>query len=150
MLDKLKGIFQKYGISIAYFFGSQKDLGLNYLSGEKVNPDPDSDLDIGLYLKSLPKNMFDFYGSLYSELSDIFEHFHIDVVFLNEVDYLIKYEIISGHRIYAEDEDFADEYEERVMKFAEDINFKQKLFEKDFLEALRDGYFEIKLKQDPE
>jgi len=36
------------------------------------------------------------------------------------------------------------------MKFAEDINFKQKLFEKDFLEALRDGYFEIKLKQDPE
>jgi len=66
------------------------------------------------------------------------------------VDYLIKYEIISGHRIYAEDGDFADEYEERVMKFAEDINFKQKLFEKDFLEALRDGYFEIKLKQDPE
>lgn len=115
------------------------------MTGESVTPDMSSDLDIGLHLVDLPKNMFDFYGNLYSELSDVFEPFDIDIVFLNEVDYLMKFEIISGHRIYAQDEDFADEYEEKVMKFAEDINFKQKLFEKDFLEALRDNYFEIKL-----
>ncbi len=68
-----------------------------------------------------------------------FEPFNIDIVILNEVDYLMKFEIIKGYRIYAEDEKNADDYEEIVMKFAEDVAFKQKMFEKDFLERLKDG-----------
>lgn len=146
MIEKLIEVFKKYGVDIAYLFGSQKDKGLRFLKGEEVKPNTNSDLDIGIHVKELPKNMFDFYGGLYSELSSIFEPFEIDIVLLNEVDYIIKYEIITGYRIYAENEDFADEYEEIIIKFAEDINFKQKLFEDDFLEALKDGYFQIELK----
>lgn len=146
MIEKLVEIFKKYGVDIVYLFGSQKDEGMRFLRGEEVKPDINSDLDIGIHVKEMSKNMFDFYGGLYSELSSIFEPFDIDIALLNEVDYIMKYEIISGYRIYAEDEDFADEYEEMVMKFAEDISFKQRLFENDFLEALKDGYFKIEPK----
>jgi len=145
-MERLGEILKKYGIVIAYIFGSQKDTGLNYLLGKKVEVDETSDLDIGLLLKSLPSNMYRFYGDLYYELLEVFEPFNIDIVFLNEVNYLMKYEIICGHRIYTEDEESADEYEEIVMKIASDLAFKQKLFEEDFLEALENGHFEIKLK----
>jgi hypothetical protein len=145
-MERLIEIFKKYSISIAYLFGSQREIGLEYLLGKKVEIDKTSDLDIGLLLKSLPSDMYRFYGDLYYELSEVFEPFNIDIVFLNEVNYLMKYEIICGHRIYAEDEEFADEYEEIVVKIASDLAFKQKLFEEDFLEAIEDGHFEIKLK----
>ena len=55
-------------------------------------------------------------------------------------------EFNKGHRTYSSDEKFADEYEENVGKFASDLSFKRKMFEKDFLEALENGYFEIELK----
>ena len=117
MIEKLIEVFKKYGVDIAYLFGSQKDKGLRFLKGEEVKPNTNSDLDIGIHVKELPKNMFDFYGELYSELSSIFEPFEIDIVLLNEVNYIIKYEIITGYRIYAENEDFADEYEFQTKAF---------------------------------
>lgn len=145
-MERLVDIFKRYGISIAYLFGSQKDVGLNYLLGKEVRISETSDLDIGLLLKSYPSDMYRFYGDLYYELSMVLEPFEVDITFLNEVDYLMKYEIITGYRIYAEDETFVDEYEEIVMKIASDLAFKQRLFEKDFLEAIENGHFEIELK----
>ncbi|MGB9682168.1 MAG: hypothetical protein ACP5RW_00645 [bacterium] len=65
--------------------------------------------------------MYRFYGDLYYELSEVFEPFNIDIVFLNKVNYLMKYEIICGYRIYTEDEEI-------VVKIASDLAFKQKLF----------------------
>lgn len=144
MMDKLKEIFKRYNVDIAYLFGSQKDKGFEFLEGKKVDIDLNSDLDIGVHVKEMPDKILDFYGGLYYELSSIFEPFKIDLVILNEVDYIMKYEIINGYRIYAENEEMADEYEELVMKFAEDVYFKYKLSEKDFFEALRDGYFQVK------
>lgn len=51
--------------------------------------------------------------------------------------------ISGGEMVYCKDELFLEEYEERVMKMASDLSFKKMDFEKDFLEAIRDGYFEI-------
>lgn len=65
---------------------------------------------------------------------------------MHEQDSLFQYEIIKGVRIYAKDEDFADEYEELVMKKASDLSFKQKEFIKDVLEAIEDGYFQFEYK----
>jgi len=90
--------------------------------------------------------MYKLHGDLYFNLSTIFEPFNIDIVFFHEVSYLLKFDIIKGRRIYTLDEEFADEYEESVMRFASDLSFKRKMFEKDFLEALENGYFEIELK----
>lgn len=145
-ISRLKKLFKKYEVILAYLFGSQKDSGLKYLKEQEVTIEETSDLDIGILLKKLPVNMYRLYGNLYYDLSSIFESFNIDIVFLDEVNSLLKFEIIKGHNIYTSDEKFADEYEENIVKFASDLSFKRKMFEKDFLEALRNGYFEIELK----
>jgi hypothetical protein len=69
----------------------------------------------------------------------------LDIVFLNEVHSLLRYEIIKGKRIYARDEVFADDYEEKTIAIAADLAFKRRMFEKDFYEAIHNGYFELEL-----
>lgn len=145
-ISQLARVFKKNGIILAYLFGSQKEAGLKYLYEKKVIIEETSDLDIGILLKAPPVNMYKLYGNMYYDLSNIFDPFNIDIVFLHEANFLLKFDIIKGHRIYASDEKFADEYEEKVMKFASDLAFKRKMFEEDFLEALKNGYFEIELK----
>lgn len=139
-------VFEKHNVLSAYLFGSQKDSGMKYLYGQRAKTEETSDLDVGILLKTPPPRLYKFYGDLYYDLSALFEPFNVDIVFLHEVNSLLKYEIIAGHRVYALDEEFADEYEENVMKFASDLSFKRKMFEKDFYEALENGYFEIELK----
>lgn len=145
-ISRLNRLCEKHRVLLVYLFGSQKDAGLKYLHEQEVHIEETSDLDIGILLESPPANMYKLHGDLYFNLSTIFEQFNIDIVFFHEISFLLKYEIIKGHRIYALDEEFADEYEENVMKFASDLSFKRKMFEKDFLEALENGYFEIELK----
>ncbi len=147
--NKIRGlarVFEKNEILLAYLFGSQKEAGWEYLNEKKAAIEETSDLDIGILLKTPPVDMYKFYGNLYYDLSTIFEPFKTDIVLLHEVNFLLKFEIIKGHRIYTSNEKFADEYEEHVMKFASDLYVKRKMFEKDFLEALKNGHFEIELK----
>lgn len=140
----LEDIFRKHGITLAYLFGSQKEGGIAFLNEENPKIEDSSDLDIGVLFTNFPEDVFETYGELYAELSLFFESFAVDLVFLQETDVLFQYEVISGGEIvYCKDESFLDEYEERVMKMASDLSFKKMEFEKDFLEAIRDGYFKI-------
>jgi len=145
-ISNLNKILQKHAVILSYLFGSQKDNGMKYLHGQKIEIDRNSDLDIGILLETPPPHLYRFYGNLYYDLSMLFEPFNVDIVFLHEINSIFKFEIINGHRIYALDEKFADDYEENVMKLASDLFFKRKMFEKDFYEALENGYFEIELK----
>jgi len=144
-LEKLKQIFKSHNVVLAYLFGSQKDIGLKYIKGGDTRIKQFSDLDIGVLLEAIPQDMYKTCGNLSLDLSNIFKPFNIDISFLHEISYLLKYDVISGHRIYTADDVFADEYEEKVVKMASDLAFKRSQFEKDFLEALEDGHFEIKL-----
>jgi predicted nucleotidyltransferase len=139
----LKELLKSYKVKIAYLFGSQKDAGTTFLAGEEKETEDRSDLDIGVVFEKLPEKPFRVYGELYADLSVLFEPFKIDLVLLQETDALFQYEAIRGEIIYYEDENFLDDFEEMVMKQAADLSFKKVEFEKDFLEALRDGYFEI-------
>jgi len=145
-MSRLGQLIEKHKVILAYLFGSQKNAGLKYLNEQEALIEETSDLDIGILLENPHVNMYRLCGDLYYDLSTIFEPFNIDIVFLHEVSFLLKFEIIKGHRIYTSDEGFADEYEENVIKFASDLSFKRRMFEKDFLEALENGYFEIELK----
>ena len=145
-ISRLKRLCEKHKVLLVYLFGSQKDAGLKYLNEQNVHIEKTSDLDIGILLENPHVNMYKLHGDLYLNLSAIFEPFNIDIVFFHEASYLLKFDIIKGHRIYAANEEFVDEYEESVMKFASDLSFKRKMFEEDFLEALKNGYFEIELK----
>lgn len=142
----LAGIFGVYKVRIAYIFGSEKDSGCSFLEGLSVKTSSFSDLDIGVVFDGLPEDIFNVYGGLYADLSVFFESFKIDLVFLEETDALFQYEAITGSRIYCEDEDFCDDYEEMVMKLASDLLHKKASFKRDFFEAIKDGYFEIAIK----
>lgn len=143
-MENLTGLFKRYKVKIAYLFGSQKDAGTAFLKGEKYNIEEMSDIDIGVVFYDMPQCIYDVYGELYAQLSNIFEPFNVDLVFLNETDILFQYEAINGNLIYCEDESFCDDYEESIMKKAADIAYKKIAFREDFLEAVKDGYFEIK------
>ena len=141
--DKLRTAFKKNGVVLAYLFGSNQDIGRRFLEGSSEVVGETSDLDIGLLITPSSQTMYENYGNLFLELSRIFAPFEVDLVLLHEVHSLLKFEIIRGHRIYADDEPFADSYEELVMKFASDLDVKRRLFEPDFIKAIEDGYFEI-------
>lgn len=142
---RVRAIFRKHQVVLAYLFGSQQDEGMHFAAGEKYRASRRSDLDIGLLLEKIPKDPYILYGNLFAALSDIFFPFDIDIVFLNEVHALLRYEIINGKRIYARDVGFGDDYEEKTITMAADLAFKRKIFEKDFYEAIHNGYFELKL-----
>ncbi|MBI3399098.1 MAG: nucleotidyltransferase domain-containing protein [Deltaproteobacteria bacterium] len=139
----LKTVLNSRRVKLAYLFGSQKDAGIAFLDGKSQGIDKTADLDIGIVFEKLPQCPFEVYGEIYAKLSMLFEPFAVDLVFLQETDPLFQYEAINGELIYCGDEDFLNEYEEMIMKMASDLSFKKREFEKDFLEAIKDGYFEI-------
>jgi len=142
-VDSLRKLCRTYEVKIAYLFGSQKEAGTAFLGGEEREIEKGTDLDIGVVFEKLPEKPFMVYEELYADLSVLFEPFKIDLVLLQETDALFQYEAIKGQVIYYEDESFLDDYEEMVMKQAADLSFKKVEFERDFLEAIRNGYFEI-------
>lgn len=146
MKKTLKELAEKFGINIIYLFGSQAEKGKKYLDGEEVILDSYSDLDIAVSLKNPTQNMIGIYGDLYKKLSEIFDPFHIDLVFIHEMNPLFQYEIIKGVRIYEEDEIEVEEFEELVMKKAADLAFKKRMIDRDIMEAIEDGYFEFEYK----
>ncbi|MCX7792803.1 MAG: nucleotidyltransferase domain-containing protein [Thermodesulfovibrionales bacterium] len=139
----LPEIFKKYKVKLAYIFGSQKEKGMLFLKGRYVLPEKGTDLDIGVVFDGLPEKKSETYGELYADLTEFFEPFNIDLVFLEETSSLFQYEAIKGEILYYEDELFVDDYEEKIMKKASDLSFKKTEFERDFFEAVRDGYFEL-------
>lgn len=143
--DELRAIFKENKVLLAYLFGSNQDIGRRYLedSSSETEPHMASDLDLGILLPPSSATMYKSYGQLYLDLSRFFTPFHLDIVLLHEVHSLIKFEIICGHRIYAKDEQFADDYEDLIIKFASDLAVKRRMFEPDFIKAIEDGHFEI-------
>jgi predicted nucleotidyltransferase len=139
----LQATLKKNGVLLAYLFGSNQDIGKRFLEGSAYKAGKTSDLDIGLLVAPSSGTIYESYGNLYLELSRVFAPFNIDIVLLHEVHSLLKFEIICGYRIYAADGQFADDYEDLVVKFASDLAAKRRMFESDFVKAIEDGHFEI-------
>jgi uncharacterized protein len=145
----LKKIVEKFGIDLVYLFGSKTDEGRRYLEGEEIASDPYSDLDIAVAFERLPIETVQVYGRLYREMSDLFDPFRIDLILLHEMNSLFQYEIIKGERIYERDITFADDFEERIMRRAEDLSYKKRIFDGEVLEAMEHGYFEFEYIPNP-
>ncbi len=148
-MDRIKEIFRRYNIALCYLFGSQKEIGEALLKGEKVEVlDSESDIDFAVLFKTLPENPLKVYASLSLDLQDMASPFRADLLFLHEVDHLIQLEAIKGICIYSEDEQLRDEYEDMVMMLAPDELEIFRRNERDFLEAIDDGYFEFEYQAD--
>ena len=148
-VETIKTIAEKFGVILIYLFGSQADHGKRYLESNEVSSDPFSDLDVSIVFEKLPVETVKVYGSLYKEISELFDPFNIDLLFMHEVNCLFQYEIIKGVRIYEREESIADEYEEIIMKRAEDLSFKKRIFDREIMEAMEHGYFEFKYIPNP-
>ncbi|MFH1146238.1 MAG: nucleotidyltransferase domain-containing protein [Pseudomonadota bacterium] len=140
---RIRDIAERFSFLSVYLFGSQAEQGMSYLQGEPIEQSAYSDLDIAVTFKTCPTSPIGVYGKIYLEISKLFEPFVLDLVFMHEVSSLFQYEIIKGIKIYTCDERLADEFEERIMKQAEDLLFKQKVFDREVMEAIKDGYIEF-------
>ena len=145
----LEELSVRYGISAIYLFGSQADTGKRYMDGEDVTPDRYSDLDIAVAFETAPQEVIKTYGELYKDISILFDPFNVDLVFMHEVNVLFQFEIIKGVRIYEKNIAQSDEFEENIMKRAEDLLFKKRVFDKEVMEAIEDGYFEFEYSPHP-
>ncbi len=146
-MERVSEICKKYGVVLCYLFGSRKDIGMALLKGERpAVEDPEADIDFAVLFGEPPQNPLQTYALLSLELQDLVTPCRADLLFLHEVDHLIQLEAIKGTCLYCIDEELREEYEEKVMMFASDELEVFKLNEKDFFEALEDGYFEFEYK----
>ena len=99
-------IFKKYGVKIAYLFGSRaKDFAA-----------PTSDFDIGVLFKEDSSELLDRSLRLGSELQKYFPA-EVDVRVLNNTPSLFRYGVISCNLpLYSEDENERIDYEVRCAK----------------------------------
>lgn len=147
--SNLEELAVRYGISAIYLFGSQADTGKKYVDSEEVTPDRFSDLDVAVAFETPPKEVIKTYGELYKDTSILFDPFNVDLIFMHEVTTLFQFEIIKGVRIYERQINQADEFEENIMKRAEDLLFKKRVFDKEVMEAIKDGYIEFEYSPHP-
>jgi uncharacterized protein len=99
-------IFEKYGVKIAYLFGSRA----------KGFSAPDSDFDIGVLFKEDGSDLLDKSFRLAGELQKFFPA-ETDVRVLNNAPSLFKYEVISCNLpLYCENENERVDFEVRSIK----------------------------------
>jgi len=147
--EVIRALAERYHIALIYLFGSQADKGIKYLKGKDIMPDAFSDLDVAIVFKDFPSEVIMTYGILYKEISELFDPFNIDLVFMHEVNTLFQYEIIKGVRIYEKDESHADDFEESIMKRSEDLSYKKRIADNEIMEAIENGYFEVEYSANP-
>jgi predicted nucleotidyltransferase len=138
--ERFNKICADYNILSAYIFGSMSKEGSAILNGKKTKKiSPLADIDIGVVFLKGKLNLRErikTYGRLYSELSDIFSPFTLDLVFLQETGVIVQFEAINGILIYSHDEDMRLDYEERVIKFYQDWKPDYEQYTKEVLEAV--------------
>jgi len=148
-MKQIKKICEKYKVALCYIFGSQKEIGMALLNGEHVEmKDAESDIDFAVLLEAPPLNSLEIYARLSVDLQDLVSPFQTDLLFLHEVDHLIQLEAVKGINIYSKDQENKEAYEEKVMMFAADELEIFKLNDRDFLEAIDNGYFEFEYQAD--
>jgi predicted nucleotidyltransferase len=146
-MRRITKICKQHDVALCYIFGSQKEAARALLDGKNVvATDAESDIDFAVLFNTPPRNSLDAYARLSLDLQDIVSPFKVDLLFLHEVDHLIQLEAIMGINIYASFEEHREVFEERVMMFASDELEISKLNERDFFEAVDDGYFEFEYK----
>lgn len=148
-MKQIEEICEKYKVALCYIFGSQKKIGMALLDGEHVEmTDTESDIDFAVLFEAPPLNSLEIYARLSVDLQNLVSPFKTDLLFLHEVDQLIQLEAIKGINIYSKDQENKEAYEEKVMMFAADELEIFKLNDRDFLEAIDNGYFEFEYQAD--
>jgi predicted nucleotidyltransferase len=118
------GILQAHGVGLAYFFGSQKELGPLRLKGQPVAGAPESDLDLGVVLLEHPLDYWQGEAQrrrLQEELAGLFSPLRLHLLLLEEENAHVQHAAaIKGILAYAVNEEFARQYRRKVYAFYAD------------------------------
>jgi len=115
---KLLDILQSHGVGLAYFFGSQKDLGPLLLAGQEVTAAPDSDLDLGVVLLEHPLDYWEgqrLRQGLQELLQPLFRPVPLHVLLLEEENAHVQYAAMRGLPVYSVSDEFARQYRIKVL-----------------------------------
>ncbi len=118
----LQRICETFGVDILYAFGSRAGEVRAWMEGEvpTLPPGP-SDVDIGVKpARGVRLSVHD-KVRLAIALEDFFDVHRVDLVSLDDADPFLAVEIIRGERLYARDEDDADEYDLYILRRAGDL-----------------------------
>ena len=111
-------VLQAHGVGLAYFFGSQQELGPLLLKGQKVAGDPESDLDLGVVLLEHPwdyREAEKLRRRLQEALAGLFSPVRLHLLLLEEENAHVQYAAIRGLPVYAPEAEFARAYRRRVL-----------------------------------
>jgi hypothetical protein len=111
-------LLQAHGVGLAYFLGSQKELGPALLRGEDVKGKPDSDLDLGVVLQEHPLDYWEgqkLRQHLEDSLAPFFAPMRLHLLLLAEENAHVQYAAIRGIQVYAVNEDFSRGYRRQVL-----------------------------------
>ena len=109
---------QAHGVGLAYFLGSQKELGPALLRGEAVEGAPDSDLDLGVVLLEHPLDYWEgqkLRQRLEDGLAPLFAPLRLHLLLLEEENAHVQYAAIQALQVYAVNEDFTRRYRRQVL-----------------------------------
>lgn len=107
-----------YRVGLAYFFGSQKELGPLLLDGQAVTGAPDSDLDPGVVLLGHPWDYREgdkLRRRLQEDLAALFSPVPLHVLLLEEEKAHVQYAAIRDIQVYGPDDGFARQYRRKVL-----------------------------------
>jgi hypothetical protein len=111
-------ILQANGVGLAYFLGSQKELGPARLRGEAVEGKAASDLDLGVVLLEHPLDYWEgqkLRQRLQDSLAPLFAPLRLHLLLLEEENAHVQYAAIQGLQVYAVNEDFTRRYRRQVL-----------------------------------
>ena len=111
-------ILLRHGVGLAYFFGSQKEVGPLLLAGEQVGGKPDSDLDLGVVLLEHPLDYWEgqkLRQRLEESLAPLFAPLRLHLLLLEEENAHVQYAAIQAIQVYAVNEEFVRRYRRQVL-----------------------------------
>ena len=120
IISELGEVFKEESIKLAYLFGSRA----------RSEADKNSDVDIGILIdeKRTKKEKYDILKALYLKIRKVLGSERFDLVFLEDVSPVFKYEVISeGKVIYYEDESTINDFEMGVLRTYQDTNYLRKV-----------------------
>ncbi|MGQ9467087.1 MAG: nucleotidyltransferase domain-containing protein [Anaerolineae bacterium] len=120
--EALRRLCEAFQVDILYAFGSRAEEVRDWLAGNLATLPPDpSDVDVGV--RPIPGVHLSVYDKvrLAQALEDLWGVGRVDLVVLPEADPFLAANIIRGERLYARDEDEADEYDLYILRRAGDL-----------------------------
>jgi len=115
--QNFRKLLRANGVALAYFLGSQKELGPLLLDGGEEAGAPESDLDLGVVLLAHPWDYREgekLRRRLQEDLAGLFTPVRLHLLLLEEENPHVQHAAFAGIQVYVLDEEVAREYRRKV------------------------------------